>query len=51
MAKYMGAKMLKKQIEKEQAKADKINIRKKGVVHGSKNEHLDRNKQRFDISG
>lgn len=43
--------MLKKQIEKEQAKEAKKDIRKKGVIHGSKTEHVDRNKQRFDISG
>ncbi len=47
-AKYMGAKMLKKQIEKEQAA--KAAVRKKGTVHGNRNEFLDRDAQKFDLT-
>ena len=47
-AKYMGAKMLKKQMAKE---AEKKEItRKKGTIHGNKGEYLDRKKQRFELT-
>ena len=47
-AKYMGAKMLRKQIEKD-AKV-KETVRKKGTIHGNKGEYLDRKKQRFELT-
>ena len=50
MAKYMGAKMLKKQIEKEQKKAEAMAVRATKKVHGNKTETIDRAKQRFDIT-
>ena len=48
-SKYMGAKMLQKQVEKEKAKKEKMRL--KGVVHGNKGEFLDRKKQRFELTG
>jgi len=41
-AKFMGAKMLKKQLDKEAAQ--KQQVRKKGTIHVNKGEFLDRKK-------
>ena len=49
-AKYMGAKMLKKQIEKAQAKAAAKSIMTKGAKMANNNEGLDRKKQKFDFT-
>ena len=43
-AKYMGAKMLKKQIEKAQAKAAAKSILTKGAKMANNNDTLDRKK-------
>ena len=49
-AKYMGAKQLKKQIEKDQKKAAEKGNKKKGTILANKGEFLDRKKQKFDFS-
>lgn len=48
-ARNAGAKMLKKQMEKERAK-EKAAQRTKGTVHVNKGEFLDRNKQKFELT-
>lgn len=47
-AKFLGAKMLKKQMAKEAEKKEVT--RKKGTIHGNKGEYLDRKKQRFELT-
>jgi hypothetical protein len=47
-AKYMGAKMLKKQIAKELAKKDAVRL--KGTIHKNQGEYMDRDAQKFDIT-
>ena len=49
-AKYMGAKMLKKQLEKEKAAKENREARKKGSTFGNKGEYLDRKKKHFEIT-
>ena len=51
-AKYMGAKMLKKQLEKEKAKAQAKEDERanKKNIQGNQGEILDRKKQKFDIT-
>ena len=49
-AKYMGAKMLQKQMQKKKEEDAAREKRKKGSTIANAGEFLDRKKQRFDIT-